>query len=561
MSAERGNALTGAEAVVRMLQHYGVEIVFGLCGDTSLPLYDALARLDHGITHVLTRDERSAAYMADAYARLSGRVGVCEGPSGGGATYILPGVVEANESSVPLLAITSDISVSARGRFTLTEIDQAALFRPATKWNAVIDRSVDIPRILRAAFRAMTTGRPGAAHIGLPFDVQNGAVEEDDVRVDPGSRRRTAPDPDSIRAAADAIASASAPLFICGGGAMTAGGETALLGLAEAIGAPVATTISGKGSIAETHDLAVGVVGSNGGTPETRAVVEAADLVVFVGCRAGSVTTERWRFPRPGAARIVHIDVDPRVPGANYPTEVAVAGDAKLALEALAEALDGASPGRIDPAFLRAQKAKKFEAFDALAKSDETPIRPERLVAALQDALPADSVVVADPGTPCPYLSAYLVLEKPGRGFLSNRAHGALGYAMPAAIGAQFARPDAKCVAVMGDGSFAFTSGEMETVVRLGLPIAFVVVSNSSFGWIKAGQKTGYGGRYHAVDFSQTDHARIAEAYGLRAWSVSEPAALAPALAAAIAHDGPSLVDVVCQPLHEARAPVSEWVA
>ena len=561
MSAERGNALTGAEAVVRMLQHYGVEIVFGLCGDTSLPLYDALARLDHGITHVLTRDERSAAYMADAYARLSGRVGVCEGPSGGGATYILPGVVEANESSVPLLAITSDISVSSRGRFTLTEIDQAALFRPATKWNAVIDRSVDIPRILRAAFRAMTTGRPGAAHIGLPFDVQNGAVEEDDVRADPGSRRRTAPDPDSIRAAADAIASASAPLLICGGGAMTAGGEAALLGLAEAIGAPVATTISGKGSIAETHDLAVGVVGSNGGTPETRAVVEAADLVVFVGCRAGSVTTERRRFPRPGWARIVHIDVDPRVPGANYPTEVAVAGDAKLALEALAEALDGASPGRIDPAFLRAQKAKKFEAFDALAKSDETPIRPERLVAALQDALPADSVVVADPGTPCPYLSAYLVLEKPGRGFLSNRAHGALGYAMPAAIGAQFARPDAKCVAVMGDGSFAFTSGEMETVVRLGLPIAFVVVSNSSFGWIKAGQKTGYGGRYHAVDFSQTDHARIAEAYGLRAWSVSEPAALAPALAAAIAHDGPSLVDVVCQPLHEARAPVSEWVA
>ena len=561
MSVERGNALNGAEAVVRMLQHYGVEIVFGLCGDTSLPLYDALARLDHGITHVLTRDERSAAYMADAYARLSGRVGVCEGPSGGGATYILPGVVEANESSVPLLAITSDISVSARGRFTLTEIDQAALFRPATKWNAVIDRSADIPRTLRAAFRAMTTGRPGAAHIGLPFDVQNGAVDEADVRADPRSQRRVVPDPESIRAAADAIASASAPLFICGGGAMTAGGEAALLRLAEAIGAPVATTISGKGSIAETHDLAVGVVGSNGGTPETRAVVEEADLVVFVGCRAGSVTTERWRFPRPGAARIVHIDVDPRVLGANYPTEVAVEGDAGLALEALGEALDGAAPGRIDPAFLRAQKARKFEAFDALAKSDETPIRPERLVAALQDALPADSVVVADPGTPCPYLSAYLVLEKPGRRFLSNRAHGALGYAMPAAVGAQFARPHAKCVAVMGDGSFAFTSGEMETVVRLGLPIAFVVVSNSSFGWIKAGQKTGYGGRYHAVDFSRSDHARIAEAYGLRAWSVSEPAALAPALAAAIAHDGPSLVDVVCQPLHEARAPVSEWVA
>lgn len=561
MSAERGNALTGAEAVVRMLGDYGVEIVFGLCGDTSLPLYDALARLDHGIAHVLTRDERSAAYMADAYARLSGRIGVCEGPSGGGATYILPGVVEANESSVPLLAITSDISVSSRGRFTLTEIDQAALFRPATKWNAVIDRADDIPRMLRAAFSAMTAGRPGAAHIGLPYDVQRGQVDADDARSGPAIARRVAPDPESIRAAAGAIAGASAPIFICGGGVMIAGAEAALLALAEAIGAPVATTISGKGSIAETHDLAVGVVGSNGGTPETRAVVEAADLVVFVGCRAGSVTTERWRAPAPGVARIVHIDIDARVFGANYPTEAAVEGDARLALEALAEALDGATPGRIDPAFLRAQKAAKFAAFDALAKSGETPIRPERLVAALQATLPDDAVVIADPGTPCPYLSAYLVLDKAGRRFLSNRAHGALGYALPAAIGARFARPHAKCVAVMGDGSFAFAAGELETVVRLGLPIVLVVVSNASFGWIKAGQKTGYGGRYHAVDFSRSDHARIAEAYGVRSWSVSEPAALAPALEAALAHDGPSLVDVICQPLHEARAPVSEWVA
>ena len=561
MSAERGNALTGAEAVVRILQGHGVEIVFGLCGDTSLPLYDALARLDHGITHVLTRDERSAAYMADAYARLSGRVGVCEGPSGGGATYILPGVVEANESSVPLLAITSDISVSSRGRFTLTEIDQEALFRPATKWNAVIDRAADIPGTMRAAFSAMTTGRPGAAHIGLPFDIQRDAVDEEELGVEPGIVPSVAPDPGSVREAADVIASASAPLFICGGGVMTAGAETALLGVAEKLGAPVATTISGKGSVAETHELAVGVVGSNGGTTETRAVVQAADTVIFVGCRAGSVTTERWRFPRPGATRVVHIDIDARVLGANYPTEAAVEGDARLALEALGHALDGAAPGRIDPAFVALQKAKKFQAFDALAKADAKPIRPERLVSELQSALPEDAVVVADPGTPCPYLSAYLVLEKPGRRFVSNRAHGALGYAMPAAVGAHFARPGAKCVAVMGDGSFAFAAGELETVVRLDLPITFVVVSNSSFGWIKAGQKTGYGGRYHAVDFSRSDHARIAEAYGVRSWSVADPGDLAPALRAALAYDGPSLVDVLCQPLEEARAPVSEWVA
>ena len=326
----KSNQLSGAEATVRMLQHHGVEIVFGLCGDTSLPLYDALARLDHGITHVLTRDERSAAYMADAYARVSGRVGVCEGPSGGGATYMLPGVVEANESSIPVLAITSDISVSSRGRFTLTELDQEALYRPLTKWNAVIDRAQDIPRTLRAAFNAMTTGTPGAAHIGLPFDVQREAVDEADVWADEAlgryPARRTAPDPGAIARAVEVIEAARAPVFICGGGVVIAHAEDALLVLAERLGAPVATTISGQGSLADSHPLAVGVVGSNGGTPETRAVVDAADLVIFIGCRAGSVTTERWRHPAPGAASIVHIDTDAAVIGANYRTEAAVVG-------------------------------------------------------------------------------------------------------------------------------------------------------------------------------------------------------------------------------------------
>src|SRR5689334_9213245 len=172
------NELSGAEAFVRMLQLHGVKHIFGLCGDTSLPFYDALYRLDHGITHILTRDERSAAYMADAYARVTGKVGVCEGPSGGGATYILPGVAEANESSIPVLAVTTDIAVTSRGRFTLTELDQEALFRPVTKWNRMIDKSSSIPGTLRAAFAQLTTGRPGAVHLGLPFDVQQDAVDE-----------------------------------------------------------------------------------------------------------------------------------------------------------------------------------------------------------------------------------------------------------------------------------------------------------------------------------------------------------------------------------------------
>jgi acetolactate synthase I/II/III large subunit len=563
------NRLSGAEAFVRMLQLHGVRHIFGLCGDTSLPLYDALFRLDHGIAHVLTRDERSAAYMADAYARVTGRVGVCEGPSGGGATYILPGVIEANESAIPVLAVTTDIGVGSRGRYVLTELDQEALFRPLTKWNRVIERADQIPQTLRAAFRHMTTGRPGAAHIGLPFDVQKDPVDEAAVHADASlgafPARRAAPEPAAIEAAAEAILSAERPLFICGGGPVIARAEAELRALAELLEAPVATTISGQGSIAEDHPLALGVVGSNGGTPQTRALVDEADLVIFVGCRAGSVTTERWRHPLPGEVRVVHVDVDPAVIGANYPTEVALVGDARLALAALREEvarrMDGPSERPFGRARVARAKAEKFRAFQELARSQETPIRPERIVATLQELLPPDAVIVADAGTPCPYLSAYYEFREVGRHFITNRAHGALGYALPAAVGAKIGRPEAKCVAVMGDGSFGFASGELETIGRLRLPITMVVVANATFGWIKAGQKSGFGERYFAVDFTPGQHARIAEAYGIRSWRVVDPADLRPALAEALEAGAPSLVDVVTQPLHEARAPVSEWIA
>lgn len=561
------NELTGAEAMVRMLQAHGVDTIFGLCGDTSLPFYDALYRIGGKTQHVLSRDERSAAYMADCYARVSGKVGICEGPSGGGATYILPGVVEANESSVPIMAITTDIAVSSRGRFALTELDQQALFRPLSKWNQVIDRSADVPKVMRAAFRVMTTGRPGATHIGLPFDVQKGPVDEADVWADEALGRypawRSGPDPAAVEAAAEALVSAAFPVIVCGGGVVISGAEAELLRLAEALGCIVATTISGQGSIPETHPLGLGVVGSNGGVIETRAVVEKADLVFFIGCRAGSVTTERWQFPAPGSAKVVHLDIDPAVIGANYETAAALVGDARLGLAAIADAVTELAPKQVREAKAVVENAKraKYAAFNALAESNETPIKPERVVATLRRLLDDDAIIVADPGTPCPYLSGFYEIRETGRTLISNRAHGALGYSMAGAVGASFGRPGVKVVSVMGDGSFGFTSGELETIVRLGVPVTMIVFSNSVFGWIKAGQKTGFEERYYSVDFSRTDHARVAEAFGVKAWQVEDPSKLEGALKAALAHDGPSLVDVIAQPLQDAKAPVSEWVA
>ncbi|MBL0142361.1 MAG: thiamine pyrophosphate-binding protein [Betaproteobacteria bacterium] len=560
--------MNGADALVRMLQLNGVKHIFGLCGDTSLPFYDALARLDHGIDHILTRDERSAGYMADAYARVTGRPGICEGPSGGGATYLLPGIVEANESSIPVLGITSDVSVGSRGKFPLTELDQRSLYRPLTKWNTTIDRADQIPGAVRSAFRAMTTGQPGATHICLPYDVQKHEVDSADVWAQAGHARfpaqRTRPDPAEVERAAQKLIAARSPVIICGGGVILSGACAELEALATMLNAPVCTTVSGKGTLADAHPLNAGVVGTNGGVAATREVVMQADLVLFIGARAGSTTTEHWKHPA-REVPIIHMDVDAMTIGTNYRTDAALVGDALLALTDLNEVLGArldrrprdAADGR---AIAGRARAKKLADFAALAASTDAPIKPERVVDSLNRQLPAGAIVVADPGTPCPYFAAFFNAPQAGRHFITNRAHGALGFAMSAGVGACFGRPDAMVVAAMGDGSFNFTCGELETIVRRSVPLKMIVFSNTVFGWIKASQKTGYGERYFSVDFNRTDHARVAEAFGVKAWRVENPVDIDAAIKAALAHDGPALVDVISQQLQDTAVPVSQWM-
>ena len=561
--------MNGADAMVRMLQHNGVKHIFGLCGDTSLPFYDSMARLDHGIDHILTRDERSAGYMADGYARVTGKVGVCEGPSGGGATYLLPGLVEANESSIAVLGITTDVSVGARGKFPLTELDQQAMYKPLTKWNTTIDRVDQIPHAMRSAFRAMTTGRPGAAHICLPYDLQKHELPNpQDVWAQPGHDHfpatRSAPDPATIDDAAARLVAAKAPVLICGGGVVISGASKALEALATRLNAPVCLTVSGQGSLADTHPLNAGVVGTNGGVPATRAVVAQADLVLFIGCRAGSTTTEHGQMPGRGVT-ILHIDVDAMTIGTNYRTDVGMVGDARLALEALDAAVQkiiAKRPAEVSDGRALAARARleKLEFFNPLAQSSEMPIRPERVLATLNKLLPKRAIAVADPGTPCPYFSAYFDAPQEGRHFITNRAHGALGYSMSAAFGAQVGAPDSMVISAMGDGSFGFTCGELETIVRRNVPLKMIVFSNSVYGWIKASQKTGYGERYFSVDFNRTNHARVAEAFGVKAWTVQDPSDLESSLKAALAHDGPALIDIFSQPLQDTAVPVSQWM-
>ena len=558
----RSNYLNGAEALVKLLDAHEVKYIFGLCGDTTLPFYDALYRLNHSIKHILTRDERSASYMADGYARVTGKVGICEGPSGGGATYIIPGVVEANESSISVIAITSDVPTTSVGHFPLTELNQKELFKPLTKWNEKIDKAKDLGKIIRKLFEESTSGRPGACHLCLPFDIQKAEVSEEDVWVNKEFTRfpakPKAPDPLKVDQIVKEISKSKKPMIICGGAIKNSFAEKELQELVEKTNIVLATSVTGKGTLADTHPNCLGVVGSNGGSIHTREITKNSDLIIFIGCRAGSVTTEKWQYPNK-KTKIIHIDIDSKVIGANYKTHISLIADAKLTLIELNKKIKKLNfEGN---KIVKEVKKKKFKEFNKLCNEDKGLIKPERIVKELNDALPKDTYIVLDPGTPCPYFAAYYNFSKAGRYFLSNRAHGALGYSLSASIGVQIGQPKNKVVAVMGDGSFGFTVGELETAMRLNLPIIFIVISNSVYGWIKAGQKSSFDKRYYSVDFTRTDHAKVASAYGLKTWTVKKPNDLKKIISQALKQKGPCLIDIISQPLQDANAPVSEWIA
>jgi len=559
----RLNYLSGAEGLVKLLDQHEVKYIFGLCGDTSLPFYDALYRLNHSIKHVLTRDERSASYMADAYARVTGKVGVCEGPSGGGATYIIPGIVEANESSISVISITSDVPTTSIGHFPLTELKQKELFKPLTKWNEILNNPKKLCDNIRKAFKKSTSGRPGACHLSFPFDVQKAEISDQDIWVNKKYCRFPSdpikPDPKKINLIAKEISKAKNPIIICGGAIKNSFAEKELKKLVEKLNIVLATSVTGKGTLEDSHPNCLGVVGSNGGSLYTREVLKKSDLVIFIGCRAGSVTTEKWQYPS-SKSKIIHIDIDPQVIGANYKTYISLVADAKKSLIELNKKIkkNNFNGDKI----IKATKKKKFTEFNKLCKEEKGLIKPERIVKEINSVMPDNTYIVVDPGTPCPYFSAYYNFKKSGRYFVTNRAHGALGYALPASIGVQIGRPKNKVVSVMGDGSFGFAVGELETAKRLSLPIIFVVISNSVYGWIKAGQKSSFNKRYYSVDFSRTDHAKVASSYGIKTWTVKKPKELKKIISEAIKYKkGPCLIDIISQPLEEARAPVSEWIA
>ena len=548
--------LSGGQLVVEMLKAYGVLHVFGVPGDTSLAFYDALAQADEqgAISHVMARDERSAAYMADVYARVSSRPGVCEAPSGAGATYLASGLAEAHASSIPVVALTSDTPVRQQNRNVLTALDQPALFAPITKWAVRVRQAERIPDLMRQAFRIAASGRPGAVQVTLPMDVLESEVEAPALHAEEACRAfpayRTRPDPDTLERAAHLLDEAKRPVIVAGGGVMISGAQFELAALAEALGAPVGTSIGGKGAIAEDHPFSLGGVGNNGGRPYANSMIRSADLILYVGGKTNSVTTDDWMLP-PTTTRqvILHLDVDPVEIGRHYATTVGVVGDAKLGLADLVTAIrTRESRPRLNLLAALGGEISRFWAdFEAKAAASTSPVKPQRIIGALARLLPADSIVVADAGTPTPFAAAYLrSLE--GQRVIIPRGYGGLGYAIPGVVGAKLARPTATVVGLVGDGSFGMSAGELETIARLGLPATLIHFNNACFGWIKVSQELMYGGRHFGVDFqTDTDHAAIARGFGLHGVRVEDAAEVEPALREALVSDRPTFIDIATE--------------
>ena len=561
--------MNGSEIIVEMLCQYGVDVIFGVPGDTSIPLYEALHDRGGAIHHVMARDERCAAFMADAYARLSHKPGVCECPSGAGPLYALPGIAEANASSIPVILLTSDIALAGEGKKTITELDCGKLFEAVTKWSSQIKQVDKLPETLRRVFRMATTGRPGAIHLALPQEVLTGSYTgspenlyaEADCHSYPAYRTRGSRK--SLEILTGHLENARKPVIIAGGGAKHAQAGDEIFALARLLNAPVVTTISGQGIVNDHEDVALGVIGDNGFHPHAHQAVETGDVLLYIGCKMGSVSTINWQLPSPqNAPKILQIDLDPELLANNYRNTHSVAGDAKLVLQDLIALLkiDGftaAGSAWLDD--LNRSRKAFWDAAKPVLNASAVPLKPQRVVQALNRHLSENVVVIADAGTPTPHITRYLRLRGRDSTFIIPRAYGGLGYAIPALVGAHFARPDAQLVGLFGDGSLGMSAGEIETLARLNIPAVMIHFNNGCFGWIKALQALHAKEKFYSVDFSSTDPARVAEGFGVSAMRIATPEDLDAGLDMAFGRKGPVFLDIVSECEVSELPPVYTW--
>jgi len=546
--------MTGGRFIAETLKGYGVTHVFFVEAILRQTLMDAETL---GIRRVLTHSEKAAAYMADGYARVSRRPGICFAQSVGAAN-LAAGLQDAYLALSPVIAMTGRKRSLSQYRNAYQEIQHYPLFEPVTKYNVNVDTVEQLPYLLRQAFREATSGAPRPVHLDLmghlgqiiDFDKANlEVVIEESFTHYPSNRPE--PENEYVREAARVLEDAERPVIVAGGGAMASEAGPEIVELAEMLSIPTATSLNGKGTILEHHPLSLGLVGSYSRWCANR-IVSEADLVLFIGSHTGDQVTNYWMVPGPNMP-VIQIDIDPSELGRSYPNTVALMGDAKVTVRRLIESLN--PNAKKEQWAQHAQELVKNWRKEAQAalNSDAVPIHPGRLCKELTESLPPDAVLVADTGYSGIWTGTMFDLTHPEQRYI--RAAGSLGWALPASLGAKCAAGDKPVVCFTGDGGFWYHLSELETAVRCGIKTVIVVNNNQSLSQCARDIDTTYGDRPKRDElykFSDVNFARIAQEMGCLGLRVERPGEIAAALSNALAADVPTVVEIVtdaeCRP-------------
>src|SRR5262245_55102356 len=553
--------MSGAECMADLLAGYGVTHVFMV----PAVLRRTFAEMERRtrIKRIHTHGEKSAAYMADGYARATGKPGICMAQVIG-ALNLAAGVRDAYLAHSPVIAFTGGRDPATKFRRVYQEVDDVPAFEPVTKFNATVDDVARFPDMVRSAFRAAVSGTPGPVH--LQFRGNEGQIDAEEAEMEPLVDEtfrqvppfRPEPDAEQVRAALALLQKAERPVIVAGGGVRASRAGAELVALAEALAIPVATSLNGKDSIPGTHPLSIGVVGSYSRESANR-IVNEADLVCFIGTETGGMTTHFWAVPKIGTPAI-QIDINPEALGRNYPLQAAVLGDARKTLSRMRELADttGAARRKAWADRVRAVCQEWRQKYHDLLSSDAMPIRPERMCADLSRHMPDNAIMVVDTGHAGMWMGGMYDLTSPNQSYMRSAGH--LGWAFPAGLGAKCAAPDRPVVVFTGDAGFWYHIGEIETAVRWRMNSITVVNNNSSGNQSKRGFDRVYGGKQteQALElwtYTKVNFARIAEDVGAIGVRVEKASDFAPALNRALAADRPVIIDVVTA--IDALAPVA----
>ena len=530
--------LTGGEILCRTLLDAGVEVLFGYPGGAIMPFYDAL----HGhpaLRHILVRHEQAAAHAADGYARASNRVGVCVATSGPGATNLVTGLATAHMDGSPVLAITGQVSRPMLGRDAFQETDVVGVTAPVTKHNALVRDVAELADVVREAMAIALEGRPGPVLVDVPKDVQNQKAEYEPQAIRPARVRRAADRPlndDALREVARLIAAAERPVLMIGRGIIISGAYAEVRALAERTGMPVITTLLGISAFPQAHALHLGMPGMHGEVHVNKAI-QAADVIVGVGLRFDDRVTGNTATFAP-RAKIVHIDIDAAAIGRNVPVALGISGDAKTVVGRL---LTFVAP-RDCPQWhgeIRGLMRPREEIFSG-------GLTPETIFSALAEVAGGQTTIVSDVGQHQMWVAQRYPFQRPNS-HITSGGLGAMGFAVPAAMGVHLARPDEPVWAISGDGGFQMNMAEIATMIQEGLVVKLAIFNNGYLGMVRQWQQFFHGGRYASTPIWSPDYVKLAAAYGIPGWRITTAGEIEDALRQANQTPGPALVELVIE--------------